>query len=141
MLCAIPTLAWFGRDKLKDWFTDVPLMLLFAGIILLIWLLDRLWLWEEKGTVGIIFANLLYYVLVIGAVALTVYGCMTEFGGSYADDYLVSQMQIFPLCLPLSLLVFYTVYFRWEHNEPSGSVLMHILPLRRRWDFPISVRI
>ena len=128
MICAIPPLAIFGRDTLKDWFWDVPLMLSFAGIILLIWAFDCLWRWDNKGRIGTIIANALYYVAAGGVIALTVCGCVLEFGNLYLDDYFALQTQITPLCLPLALLVFYTPSHR-VGGGASNSVLLHILPL------------
>ncbi len=126
LICAIPAFELMvGRNPvtLKDWFKDVPLMLAFAGIILMIWVLDLLWRWDNKGRIGAIVANALYYTAVLGAIALTVYGCISEFDNLYLDDYFSLVIQILPLCLPLTLLAFYAF------ADEDSFFRMHILPL------------
>ncbi|MBE6604936.1 MAG: hypothetical protein E7639_04440 [Ruminococcaceae bacterium] len=133
LLCAIPTFdLMVGKNPvtLKNWFEDVPLMLTFAGIILMIWVLDLLWRWDNKGRIGVIVATVLYYVAALGAITLTVCGCIFEFDNLYLDDYFSLVIQVIPLCLPLALLWFYTPHGRRGRGNRSGlSVLEHILSL------------
>lgn len=128
LICAFPSSVLFGTVSFKDWFEDVPLMLMFAGIILLIWVFDVLWFWEATGTVALTAKNAIYYLLALGAIGLTVYGCMTVLGNLYTDYFDIAT-QLTPLCLPLTLLVFYTLYLGWDHNDASRSYITHILPL------------
>jgi len=131
LFCAFPAFEiMVGRDPvtLKDWFKDVPLMLTFAGIIVIIWVFDQLWCWDKKGQVGTIVANVLYYAAALGAIAVTVYGCVTVLGNLY-PDYFDIVTQLMPICLPLVLLVFYTRHICRKHNDASVSRFAHILPL------------
>ena len=71
LFCATPATLLFGRASLLDWFEDIPLMLTFASIILMIWIFDRLWMWNKKESkVELILANVLYYVALLGGVLI-----------------------------------------------------------------------
>lgn len=109
-----------------SWTTDSHVMLMFSGIILLIFLFDCLWHLETKTKTVAKVKNIIYVILSVFAIGITAYGCVIEFG-RLGVDYLDLVTQVLPLCIPLTLVGYYTHCLTEE--EANDSYFAHILPL------------
>ncbi|MBR3863011.1 MAG: hypothetical protein IKM42_05080 [Clostridia bacterium] len=109
-----------------SWTTDSHVMLMFSGIILLIFLFDCLWHLETKSKTVAKVKNIIYVILSAFAIGITVYGCVTEFG-RLGKDYLDLVGQVLPICIPLTLVGYYTHCLTEE--DANDSYFAHILPL------------